>query len=173
MIIKPQKLVKSMFIIQIVSGIMCILMFLIMKSLYGSMIISGVIIFYLVFYYLSFFRVIILDENGCTLKCRLYEKHYTWDDFKVKKIRRYRHAYDFDLPYKEFFEFAIKDIRRYKYSDPTKPFIYHPFTLVFAFLSKPTDPAEEKIANEYYYKVDKDEFLRLMDSWNIVLEREI
>lgn len=43
---------------------------------------------------------------------------------------------------------------------------------MFTFLSEKTDLPEEMIVNEYYYKVDKDEFMELMDTWNVILEIE-
>lgn len=129
------------------------------------------------------YRELILDEYGCTFKLFKYERTYSWDELKVKKIIRNKD--------REWAFFSVKNVNKPAWIEPFEYCAFrHPLTCFYVTL-KPQDYKIPKRPLKSVYAAslvkgvkvdkrylvpdsmyDKTKFLLKLEEWGIELETD-
>lgn len=117
-------------------------------------------------------RVLVFDENGCTVKFLWFSRSYTWEELNTKHIVDMKNLLGYRQPYSAGAIFSTKDVRIPKLLMPAYYCAYvHPFEFFFVYFD-PKLPCEKWDTPPFrVYVVDENDFLSHMENWGVELHR--
>lgn len=161
--------------------ILCVC-FLFVYGVFGALLLLITIIILIAWMYSSFCRVLIFDETGCTIKCWILERKYSWEELKY--IRYYKKVPKTKVPSRKRvvtwnghgIEFSTKPIKR-----KTLPEHYiqaFPFKFTYFFVTFPHKPTpykkdylETKRRGDLLYHVeDQIGFIEQLKKWGVDID---
>ena len=115
-------------------------------------------------------RTFILDESGCTIRFWKFQKKYTWDQLKTKRIEKFDSppiiTGAFSCYYLTEAVLCPHKIHKPKFVRPSTYGIIHPFSCVYINFNLCND----KWQRGRYYEAEEAVFREKMKQWGIELE---
>lgn len=115
-------------------------------------------------------RTIVMTETGCTLTFWKYTKEYQWNILQVKRLEPphlgLRASYHNGGAF-----FSVYPMKKPKLLDPTLYcLLRHPFTCFYVYFL-PDSTKNEPYTTHGIYEVNRTEFLHLLKTWGVSLEK--
>ena len=129
---------------------------------------SSFIIILNIRFWITYDRILELNENGCTVKFMCFSKTYRWSELKIKNVVDCKNA----IGGIESYELCVIFSTKHKNPRWLLPSVYgffaHPFSFIFIYFDPHFKYGKWIVRkNPESYVVEKDEFLKKMAEWNI------
>ena len=123
-------------------------------------IITFLLYFIVLRFWVSVGRTFIFEDSGCTVKFLFLEKHYSWGKLHTKQTVDYKNAFGYRVPYVAGAIFTTKPIKTPLRLKPAQySFLFHPFCFCFVNFNPHIQYRKLDYKTPDVYLVEETEFL--------------